>query len=70
MKNDNFVDILNENKTVADQLFLDLEKQFRLMRRVWKSMNQQSLADQLDLARQKIEGIEILIGIVRTKKAK
>ena len=65
MPHDQFLQNLEQNRQVADQLFRDLDKQFRLMRRMWKKMDAKTLIEQLEQARVQIEGIEVLIGINR-----
>lgn len=69
MPHDQFLQNLEQNRQMADQLFRDLDKQFRLMRRMWKKMDAKTLMEQLEQARLQIEGIEVLIGINRTKGA-
>lgn len=63
MPHNEFLNIVKENRDVADKLFADLDKQFRLMRRMWKRMDAKDLAVQLQEARMKLESIEVLIGI-------
>ncbi len=58
-----FLNIVEENRVVADQLFADIDNQFRLLRRMWVKMDAASVAEQLQTIKHKIESIEVLIGI-------
>lgn len=62
-KHNKFLDIVEENRVVADQLFADIDNQFRLLRRMWMKMDAQSLTEQIQAIKDKIESIEVLIGI-------
>lgn len=63
MRHKKFLNVVEENRVVADQLFVDIDKQFRLLRRMWTKMDAESLATQLQTIKHKIESIEVLIGI-------
>lgn len=67
MAHDRFIQIVEENRVVADQLLEDLERQFHLLRQIWQTMDRRTFVEELEEACIKIEHIEVLIGIKKTE---
>jgi len=60
---DQFLSDLGQNREVAEQLFKDLDRQFVMMRKVWRNMDRIHIQEHLSKLHMMVEQLEFLVSV-------